>query len=182
MYNKILVLLDGSKLSECSLEHVRYIATGCHVAEVTLLSVVEAGMMIPPPFTEDWGSRKAAIEAGEKIRQTDKENRQKAQDYLNKIAADLGKEGINVKTAVLVPDIDKRTADAILDYAQENTIDLIIMSTHGRSGISRWAFGSVADKIVRHASVPTLIISPTGCRINYALSGMKIFILFSSPP
>jgi nucleotide-binding universal stress UspA family protein len=43
---------------------------------------------------------------------------------------------------------------------------LIIISTHGSSGIARWAFGSVADKVVRHAKVPVLISSPAACRID----------------
>ncbi len=43
-------------------------------------------------------------------------------------------------------------------------MDLIIMSTHGRSGVSRWAFGSVADKVVSHSKIPVLTITPEGCR------------------
>ena len=49
-------------------------------------------------------------------------------------------------------------AETILDYAENNKVDLIIMSTHGRSGPSRWAFGSVAEKVVRHAPCPVLVV------------------------
>ena len=62
------------------------------------------------------------------------------------------------------PDLD--SIPKILEYAQNNNIDLIIISTHGRSGISRWAFGSVADKVVRTSTVPVLTVTPTGCRIG----------------
>jgi nucleotide-binding universal stress UspA family protein len=55
-------------------------------------------------------------------------------------------------------------ADAIMGYADQNGVDLIIMSTHGRAGIGRWFMGSVADRVVRHATVPVLTASPAGCR------------------
>jgi nucleotide-binding universal stress UspA family protein len=59
---------------------------------------------------------------------------------------------------------DGRPADEILNYATDNKVDLIIMSTHGRSGVSRWFFGSVAEKVIRHATVPVLISPPRGTR------------------
>ena len=57
-------------------------------------------------------------------------------------------------------------AEEILDYAQNNQVDLIVMSTYGRYGISRWAFGSVTDKVLRHSIATVLITSPSGCRIG----------------
>ena len=71
-------------------------------------------------------------------------------------------EGISARGEV----VTGKAADAILDYAEKNNVDLIIMSTHGRSGISRWAFGSVADRVVRHSIAPVLLVAPAGCRIN----------------
>ena len=52
--------------------------------------------------------------------------------------------------------------EAILDYAKENNIDLIVMSTHGRSGVHRWIFGSVTQRVLRHSPVPVLIVPPAG--------------------
>jgi nucleotide-binding universal stress UspA family protein len=52
----------------------------------------------------------------------------------------------------------------ILSYAEKNHVDLIVMSTHGRSGLSHFLFGSVAEKVSRHSRVPVLLISPEGCR------------------
>ena len=162
MYKKILGPLDGSKLSECSLQHIKAIATGCKVAEVTLLTVVEKP---PPAFTESAGQQ--AMEDTAKQREKEaREIQKRAEDYLAKVAGSFGKERIAVQTAVIRPPIAHRVADAILDYAQNNKVDLIIMGTHGRSGISRWAFGSVTDKVIRDAKVPVLTITSAGCRVS----------------
>ena len=67
---------------------------------------------------------------------------------------------------VKVEVIEGRIAEAILDYVEKNQVELVIISTHGRSGISRWTFGSVADKVVRHSPVPILVIAPAGCRLD----------------
>jgi nucleotide-binding universal stress UspA family protein len=83
-----------------------------------------------------------------------------AKNYLAKASGSLKKAGIAAETAIVhgIP------ADEILDYATKNGVDLIIMSTHGRSGVSRWAFGSVADRVLRHSTAPVLIVPPRGCR------------------
>jgi len=151
VYKKILAPLDGSEFSECSLAHIRAIATGCHVPEVVLLMVVEPIKTIAYAETSgDWVAEK------------EKQNQAYAEDYLSQMADKLKKEGIAVQTVVAhgVP------ADEILNYAQNNQADLIIMSTHGRSGISRWAFGSVTDKVLRHSTAAVLTTSPAGCRIG----------------
>jgi nucleotide-binding universal stress UspA family protein len=51
-----------------------------------------------------------------------------------------------------------------LEYAAKNHVDLIIMTSHGRSGISRWLFGSVAERVSQHSTIPVLIVAPAGCR------------------
>ena len=147
MYNKILVPLDGSEISECSLTHVQAIATGCSVPEVALIKVIE-----PIPET-GW------IAASER-KDSEKRAREYAQDYLTKLAGKLEKKGIEVTTVIASGNI----AEKILEYAQGNKIDLIIMSTHGSSGVVRWALGSVADKVSRHASMPVLVIPPESCK------------------
>ncbi len=146
MYNKILVPLDGSETSECSIEHVESIAKGCNVPEVLLVFVTE-----PVPVdryrgpSEDWEALMA-----------------RGQEAVAKIEKKLVADGIAARSLIL----RGRPAETIVDYAARNNVDLIIMSTHGRSGPSRWAFGSVADKIVRSSIVPVLIAVPKGCRIS----------------
>lgn len=149
MYKRILAPLDGSEFSECSLEHVRAIATGCHVQEVILLRVIEPAQQVYG-IDEDF-LRKATQTAVAS-----------AKDYLAKLADSLKKEGIATQTVV----IQGKAADEILDFANKNQVDLIVMSTHGRSGVSRWVLGSVADRIIRHSTAAVLIASPPGCRIG----------------
>jgi nucleotide-binding universal stress UspA family protein len=144
MYQKVLVPLDGSELAECVLPHVKAIAAGCGIREVVLLKVVE-----PLPTGTALGVEEAAQKIGVKA----------AEDYLATIQAKLNKEGLAVKTQVLTG----RAAETITDFAQHNKVDLIALATHGRSGISRWVFGSVADRIVRSSSAPVLLIRPKGC-------------------
>jgi nucleotide-binding universal stress UspA family protein len=149
MYQKILVPLDGSAFSECVLEHVKNIAGGCKVPEVVLAFVVEPvnpGMYeMPGNFIED--IQKQSIAAGE--------------EYLKKAAGKLVSEGIAATWIALRGNV----SEAILDYVRNNGVDMVIMSTHGRSGIARWAMGSVADRVARQATVPVMLVSPPGCRI-----------------
>lgn len=147
MYKKILVPLDGSALSECSLEHVKAIASGCNVPEVVLVRIIEPvhGYAV---LGEDW------------YREAEKKAKEVINSYLSGVADDLKKAGINVTTVIL----QGEPAEEILGYAEKNNVDLIIHTTHGFSGIVRWAIGSVADRVIRHAKVPVLTIAPSSCR------------------
>lgn len=146
MYTKILVPLDGSKTAECTFGHVVDIAKGCSVPEIDLLFVVE-----PVPS----GLYQSRQEAHEKLVAWGKE-------YLAGAVKRLADDGVTAKPVI----IEGNPAVMILEYAEKNGIDLIIMSTHGRSGPSRWAFGSVTDKVVRSSNVPVLVIAPEGCRVQ----------------
>ena len=83
-----------------------------------------------------------------------------AQHYLSEVAESLKKEGIVVETTIVYGQV----AHEILKYVEENRVDLIVMSTHGRSGAARWPVGSVADSILRHSTVPVLIVPPHSFR------------------
>jgi nucleotide-binding universal stress UspA family protein len=155
MYEKILAPLDGSELSECSLQHIKAVAIGCQVPEVILIRVTE-------PVSSLVYSGYPEMIDGNLISRLEEQSRDQAKNYIEKIAVRLKREGINVKTTV----VSGSPADEILDYVKNNKIDLIIMSTHGKSGISRFAFGSVAEKVLRHSTVPVLVISAAGCRVD----------------
>jgi len=88
------------------------------------------------------------------------QNEQDAQDYVLKVQNNLKTRGIAPRAVT----VKGTAADEILSYAEKNDVDLIVMSTHGRSGLSRFFFGSVAEKVSRHSRVPVLLISPQGCR------------------
>ena len=146
MYKKILVPLDGSEFAERSLEQVKAIARGCSVPEVVLIGVVEPVQQageLTMVLGGDWNVK------------VEKEALDWLKIYLANIAGKLGGEGVTAKTAIA----RGKAADEILDYAAKSKADLIVMTTHGRSGLARWAMGSVADRIVRHAQVPVLLIS-----------------------
>lgn len=147
MYKKILVPLDGSEFAGYSLSHVKAIATGCNVPEIILLSVMEpvphAGV-IGNYLGSDWQveREKWAVNWLE--------------EYLNKAAGSLSAEGLNLRTVM----VQGNAANEILDYAGKHGVDLIVMTTHGRSGVLRWALGSVADRVMRYASIPVMLIRP----------------------
>jgi nucleotide-binding universal stress UspA family protein len=147
MYRKILVPLDGSSFSESILDHAKAVISNCSVApELVLLTVVE-------PFPSK------SLRAGDSwVDKIQKEAIRVAANYLNQLVEKLHSEGIKAEGVV----IEGGPAQAILDYAEKNNIDLIIMSTHGRSGISRWVFGSVATRILHHSPVPVLVARPPG--------------------
>jgi nucleotide-binding universal stress UspA family protein len=162
MYNKILVPLDGSKLSECSLKHVKEVASSCRASQVVLLTALEQ-----VSYISSWPASQAQAEQmGEDERRQQAQMHGKAEEYLTRVSQELIQDGLSVQTVVAEEVPGQGAADVILDYAKNNQIDLIIMSTHGRSGVTRWAIGSVADKVVRHAAAPVLTVAPEGCRIS----------------
>jgi nucleotide-binding universal stress UspA family protein len=152
MYPKILVPLDGSELAECVLSHVESIADGCGTHEVTFLRVLEpvhlmmAGDEGYTYTARDW----ERIEA---------DNRTAAENYLGQLMERTRYKGAQVHSEIM----SGRPAEGIVDYAGRNGIDLIALASHGRGGISRWVFGSVADRVVRSSSVPVLLIRAPGC-------------------
>jgi nucleotide-binding universal stress UspA family protein len=177
MYSKILVPLDGSELAECSLKHVKDIASGCHIPEVILLSVVEPAELAIPPFWGTVAGTQTRLE-GDKSRGTtavidygkmrseqqaarDKKQAEYAGDYLAKVAEKLKKEGLNISTCVVFG----KPAESIINYTSDNGVDFIVMASHGRGGNARWDFGKVTDGVIRGSNVPVLIASPNGCRI-----------------
>jgi nucleotide-binding universal stress UspA family protein len=146
MYKKILVPLDGSELSESSLIHMKAISQGLRVPEVVLLRVVE-------PF------HYIRVD-NDTIQSTQDKLKEHAKRYLDGVAEKIKREGIHAGTVVLDGDVSRN----ILDYIKVNDVDLVIMTTHGLSGMARWTLGSVAEKIVRHSKAPVLIVVPTGWR------------------
>ena len=154
MYRKILVPVDGSELSECSLDEVGRVAG--EQSEVLLLRVVEPAFSLASDAS-------AAGFVPEKIqRQFEARNRAEAGEYVELLADRLKKKGVKAraKTVAGAP------AAEVIKSASEEGADLIIITTHGRSGISRWALGSVADKVLRTSRIPVLLVTPSGCRLK----------------
>jgi nucleotide-binding universal stress UspA family protein len=161
VYNTILAPLDGSKLSECALAHVKEVAAGCHVGKVILLNVMEQRY----PLYADYGNREQVEQEIREKKTAQDRQAALAEKYLDAAKNTLIEQGLDVITAAVPAEEFQSPADLILNYAEKNKVDLIVMSTHGRSGITRWAFGSVADRVVRHSKIPVLTIAPAGCRL-----------------
>ena len=151
MYKKILVPLDGSELAECVLPHVESIAKGCGVQEVVFLRVAEP---VPLPSGDD--STTFSYEAVERL---DRQNRANAENYMSQVARRTKYKGVIIRSEV----VTGRAAESIAQYATKNGVDLITIATHGRSGVSRWVWGSVADRILRSSCVPVLMIRAPEC-------------------
>ncbi len=149
MYERILVPLDGSKVGEAALEAVNELvskfAPGIK-SEVTLLQVLT--------------SLTHYVIAGEATVQVPYTNNELAQirkevtDYLVQAGEVLKNKGADVKLKIGAGN----AAEEIIKAADEANADLIAMSTHGRSGISRWALGSVAERVIRVSSRPVLVV------------------------
>ena len=154
MYKKILVPLDGSELAECVLPHVESIAKGCGVETVTFVRVVAPIKMPVSSIDEEYTF------IAEDWKRLESMSRAMAENYLNKLMNRVKYIGIDFQSEVLG---GGRAADMIADYATKVEVDLIIISTHGRSGISRWILGSVADRVLRSACVPVLMVRAPGC-------------------
>ena len=137
MYEKILVPLDGSELAEVALPYAEELA-GKLGSEVTLLYV---GRSTDDPHAH---MRQFYLQRMVEV------IKRSAQESLEKPAA----KEIKVKSEVLVGN----PAEQIVDYADKENIGLIVMATHGRTGIRRWTLGSVADKVVRATKRPVVLI------------------------
>lgn len=141
-FQHILVPLDGSELAELALNDAFALAE-LSQAEVTLLQV------IPPiedvarvgdhaiPVDALWGIKKAA-----------------ALEYLEGVCKRVGCGTLTVHKVVEMGP----PAETIIDYARKHPLDLIVMATHGRTGLQRWVYGSVADKVLRGADLPVLLV------------------------
>ncbi len=152
MYEKIMVPLDGSELAECVLPHVEGLIKGCHVSNVVFVRVVE-------PITAPVGIGNVYI-GREESRERESTRKSAVKDYLNQTVDRLKHEGTELHSEVLVG----RVADSLADYTEKNDIDLILIATHGRSGVTRWVRGSIADKILRSSNAPVLMVRAPGTK------------------
>ena len=137
---RILVPLDGSALAECALAPARQVAAESD-AEVMLLRVWETPLYGPEDSPVVMEALEQAVSAN-------------AQEYITHATCQLQAQGLPVRGEAK----NGAVAESILEQAQAAAADLIVMSTHGRSGIGRWVMGSVADGVLRGASVPVLLI------------------------
>ncbi len=153
MYKKIMVPLDGSKLAECVLPHLEAIIKGCgSPPEVIVVQAVE-------PISIPYGREVSKFTSLEQVKAFETHQKVEAEKYLNEIVARLKKTGVNAKANIIYG----KVGEALGDHINKNGPDLVIIATHGRSGISRWVWGSVADRLIRSVCVPVLMVRAPGC-------------------
>jgi len=145
MYKKILVPLDGSKVAEGVLPHAKSLAYS-EGAELILLTVTSNPAM--DIVFSDPGIAETAI----------LEQQEKSKAYISKIEDELKSEGFRVSNLMRVGSV----AETILGVSEELSVDIVAMSTHGRTGAARWLLGSIAERVVHNSSIPVLLIRAKG--------------------
>jgi nucleotide-binding universal stress UspA family protein len=189
MFRKILVPLDGSELAESVLSYAEELAI-MSKAELTLISVTEKikGVVFSSESAEELlasdnaelgeisdpsargyypnANNVYSVAAYNSVKhdhtgvsiETGKLEKQ-AKKYLARIAERLKQKNIQVSTEVLIG----KVAEEIINYANAGGYDLVVMSSHGRSGPSRWTHGSITDKVFRSVCIPLLVVRAPGC-------------------
>lgn len=153
MYSKILVPLDGSPLAECVLPHVQAIAAGCGTPQVILLRVVSPfRTMMAGDIDGDM------VVSPDVISEIEEQSMREATTYMDGLA-----KRFTFNPPARVEVVRGVPAEVIADYASKQGVDLIVIATHGRSGVKRLLLGSVADRVVRSSCVPVLMVRAPGC-------------------
>jgi nucleotide-binding universal stress UspA family protein len=165
---KILVPLDGSALAEAAIDYVKEIARRCDPVEVTLLQVVRlpSGQTssVSKPVDGGFPGKRAPASTADADKEAHPIYREQemasarsaAEASMASAAKALKAADIRTRTEVIFG----RPAQEIVDYADEGDFDLIVMCTHGRSGVQRWLLGSVADKVIRGTHQPVFVVRP----------------------
>ena len=150
---RILVPLDGSPVAQAIIPHVEALAYGM-ACEIALLRVVE---LVDIPRVGKLGRSFGVTEYEQQWHDLAMRAESEAKSYLGEMESALANKGMNVRSACLVG----KPVDTILRFADDYSADLVALATHGFSGISRWAFGSVASKVVEGSSRPVLLVRPS---------------------
>jgi nucleotide-binding universal stress UspA family protein len=140
MYKRILLPLDGSAMAEQALAHA--------ITQAELFGAFLILLRVLKPLPHVRGMSAADIEAVEL------QTSEWAQEYLDQLVNEIRKRGVSVQAAT----VQGQPSVTILQFAEKNKIDLIVICSRGRSGLSRWLMGSVADRVVRGATVPVLLV------------------------
>ncbi|RLG23122.1 hypothetical protein DRN85_09945 [Methanosarcinales archaeon] len=150
MDERIVVPLDGSKVGEAALPYVEDLVS--KLSPEVKIEVILLQVLSPESVPTVGGRAHAATPYTEReMEQIEK----KATDYLNQAGEALRRKGVTVTARVAIGD----ASEEIVKAAEELNANMIAMSTHGRSGLSRWAFGSVTDRVLRREGrIPILVV------------------------
>jgi nucleotide-binding universal stress UspA family protein len=176
MYEKIVVPLDGSKLAEVVLPHLEFFRQGNQSPEVFLVSVtekVEGRVSQKGDFErgpdQDYAGAPESTRVGhlgmvapikgylvKDVKATMGKMTKTALEYLEKIAETLDKQGFKVTVEVLMG----QPAEEIVNYANAQKADVILIASRGKSGFSRWDLGNIAEKIIRATNKVVVLVKP----------------------
>ncbi len=148
MLQKILVPLDGSKLAEQALPYAQSL-TEKFEAELILLMVLQPPIL--PVLAEPYSGASMLDYPPHEMEKIKEE----AQAYLNNLCQKLEQDGVSARTEILE---GTAVADAIVDLARQEAVDVIVKTTHGRSGLSRWIYGNVATRVLQEAHCPIFLV------------------------
>ena len=155
MYRKVLVPLDGSEMAECTLGEVKALVKDGFAGEINVLNIVK----IDIPWTE---IKSEMVSAEFDFNALRTQAFAVARKYLAAVETRLSSEGIKVKTDAIEAN---RPAETIVEYARKNGMDMIIIATHGHTGLKKMLLGSVASGVLNESHVPVLLIRPEACRL-----------------
>ena len=153
MTEKILIPLDGSKLGEAALHYVVRLISKLKPKEMPVITLLQVVTPLVHHFPVEGGIIDIEDDA-----QDMKQAKDSALNYLEKAGEELRNNGITVNCEVVLGGKGVSSAESIIKAEEELNVDLIAMSTHGRRGISRWAFGSVTEKVLRSGSIPVMMV------------------------
>ena len=155
MFKRILVPLDGSRFASRALRYAAEVAQrfGAEVVLIQVIkpatSVIDAGAPVGVSVAGSEIAVQAALEA-------DKRNAARAKRYLSGKVRAIRSRHIQSSYRVLIGDI----AHSVIEFSEKQSIDLVVMTTHGKSGLRRAVMGSVADVVIRESGRPVLVIRP----------------------
>ncbi len=152
MFEHLLVPLDGSRLAEAALPAALRLATAFS-ADITLVQVIQ------PPYMASPADGAAYFEL---LLEMKKNVVAEARSYLAGLEGSLRQQGYRVHRHLTE---GHPVAPIILRVARDLGADTIVMSTHGRGGLSRWVYGSVADRLLRLAEIPVVLVRATGAAV-----------------
>ncbi len=155
MFKRLLVPLDGSRFASRALRYAAEVAQrfGAEVILIQVIkpatSVIDAGAPVGISPAASGIAVQAALEA-------DKRNAARARRYLSRKIRAMRSRPIQSSYHVLMGD----TARSIIEFSEKEDVDLVVMTTHGKSGLRRAVMGSVADVVIRESGRPVLVIRP----------------------
>ena len=148
MFNNVMVPLDASPLSEIALDYAQgFVTEGGKLTLLTVLTNINDSMLQFQPAVGNVAPSKSADEVQDELRN-------RGEIYLRDVVSRLRTPRPDVELEAQIGN----PANTIIEIAQTSKIDAIVMSTHGRTGLSRWILGSVTQKVLNAAPCPVIVI------------------------